>query len=73
MAPGEITRAMVVAEIKRLEQAQRPGAAEYFRKSAATFLNWMVDLGAITASPMAGYGLDFASLCDLCVTLRHGP
>lgn len=46
---------MVVAEIKRLEQAQRPGAAEYFRKSAATFLNWMVDLGAITASPMAGY------------------
>lgn len=55
LAPGEITRAMVVAEIKRLEQAQRPGAAEYFRKSAATFLNWMVDLGAITASPMAGY------------------
>ena len=55
LVPGKITRAMVIAEIESLEQSGRPGAAEYFRKSAATFLNWMVDRGAITASPMAGY------------------
>jgi integrase len=55
LVPGKITRAMVIAEIERLERAGQPGAAEYFRKSAATFLNWLVDRGAITASPMAGY------------------
>ena len=46
---------MVIAEIESLEQSGRPGAAEYFRKCAATFLNWLVDRGAIAASPMAGY------------------
>ncbi len=55
LMPGKITRAMVIAEIESLEQSGRPGAAEYFRKCAATFLNWLVDRGAIAASPMAGY------------------
>ncbi|MBK0399813.1 integrase arm-type DNA-binding domain-containing protein [Limibaculum sp. M0105] len=55
LAPSDLTRTMIVAEIERLEATGRVGAAEYFRKTAATFLSWLVSRGAITASPMAGY------------------
>jgi site-specific recombinase XerC len=55
LALNEISRAMIIAEIEGLKQSGRPGAAVYFRKCAATFLNWLVDRGAIAASPMASY------------------
>ncbi|MDH3667180.1 MAG: integrase arm-type DNA-binding domain-containing protein [Paracoccaceae bacterium] len=55
LLPKELARAMIVAEIERLEYSGRPGAADYFRKTVVTFLNWLVDRGAIAASPMAGY------------------
>jgi integrase len=50
-----ISRNDLVRLINATEQDGRPGAAQDLRKNAAVFLGWAVDIGLITASPLAGW------------------
>lgn len=52
---GDLTRQQVVERLHTLEDAGKPGAAEYLRKCVTGMLNWAVDAGHLQASVMAGY------------------
>ncbi|WP_024311112.1 tyrosine-type recombinase/integrase [Sinorhizobium medicae] len=52
---ADLKRADITGAMAKLEGAGKPGAAEYFRKCASSFLNWAVNEGHLQASPLAGY------------------